>query len=75
MTEIFIILLVSIAIFIALFLFFRALFLWYWRVNDILNNQCLIIEGQNDTIHRLERIIELLEGKIAEKEDQQKEQE
>lgn len=42
---------------IALFFLFRGIFLWYWKVNDIIKNQQEQIAGMNIIIKKLDQIV------------------
>ena len=49
---------VSLFIFIALFLVFRSVVLWYWKVDQIVKNQKEQIEGMRLIVTKLEEIAE-----------------
>jgi len=50
--------LVSLFIFIVLFLVFRSVVLWYWKVDQIVKNQKEQIEGMRLIVTKLEEIAE-----------------
>lgn len=52
----FISVLLSLGFAIILFLVFRGIMLWYWRVNDIINNQQRQIEQQQEILKELRNL-------------------
>ena len=50
--------LLSLLIFIVLFLVFRSVILWYWKVDQIVKNQKEQIEGMKLIVGKLEEIAE-----------------
>ncbi|MFD2599300.1 hypothetical protein ACFSQ3_10070 [Sphingobacterium corticis] len=59
-------LLISLAFALAIFLLFRSIFLWYWKVDKILENQQKQIDQQKTIIDGLAGLYNLLESAQSE---------